>query len=159
MAGYSGTPLWKKLGYKTGLKAHLDNPPDEIRPGLSCTSKIVTASRQHVLTIPIQALTVRQRGELEPLNKAKVAQAADKEPLSEKAKKEELQGVFVVQNGKAEFKKVATGITGATDIEVLTGLNEGDQIVTGTYKVIRTLRNSAKVKVENKAPGATKSES
>ncbi len=116
-------------------------------------------TRQHVLTIPIQALTVRQRGELEPLNKGKTAQAADKEALSEKAKKEELQGVFVVQNGKAEFKKVATGITGATDIEVLTGLNEGDQIVTGTYKVIRTLRNSAKVKVENKAPGATKSES
>jgi len=137
----------------------LDNPPDEIRPGLSCTSKIVTATRQHVLTIPIQALTVRQRGELEPLNKGKVTQAADKEALSEKAKKEELQGVFVVQNGKAEFKKVATGITGATDIEVLTGLNEGDQIVTGTYKVIRTLRNSAKVKIENKAPGATKSES
>ena len=96
---------------------------------------------------------------MEPLNKGKTAQAADKEALSEKAKKEELQGVFVVQNGKAEFKKVATGITGATDIEVLTGLNEGDQIVTGTYKVIRTLRNSAKVKVENKAPGATKSES
>ena len=137
----------------------LDNPPDEIRPGLSCTSKIVTATRQHVLTIPIQALTVRQRGELEPLNKGKVTQAADKEALSEKAKKEELQGVFVVQNGKAEFKKVSTGITGATDIEVLTGLNEGDQIVTGTYKVIRTLRNAAKVKVESNAPGATKSES
>ena len=137
----------------------LDNPPDEIRPGLSCTSKIVTATRLHVLTIPIQALTVRQRGELEPLNKGKVAQAADKAPLSEKAKKEELQGVFIVQNGKAEFKKVETGITGATDIEVLTGLNEGDQIVTGTYKVIRTLRNAAKVKVESKASGATKSES
>jgi HlyD family secretion protein len=137
----------------------IDDPPDEIRPGLSCTSKIVTATRQHVLTIPIQALTVRQRGELEPLNKAKTAQAAYKAEMSEKAKKEELQGVFIVQNGKAEFKKVETGITGATDIEVLTGLNEGDQIVTGTYKVIRTLRNSAKVKVENKTPGATKSES
>ena len=47
---------------------------------------------------------------------------------------------------------MATGITGATDIEVLSGITEGDQIVTGTYKVIRTLRNSAKVKVDNKAP-------
>ncbi len=138
----------------------LDNPPEEIRPGLSCTSKIVTATRQHVLTIPIQALTVRQRGELEPLNKAKTAQAADKPALSEKAKKEELQGVFIVQNGKAEFKKVETGITGATDIEVTSGLNDGDQIVTGTYKVIRTLRNAAKVKVENNKPaGSAKSES
>ena len=131
----------------------LDNPPDDIRPGLSCTGKIVTATRQHVLTIPIQALTVRQRGDLEPLTKGKTVAAATKpDPAAEKAKKEELQGVFVVKNGRAEFQKVATGITGATDIEVLTGLNDGDQIITGTYKVIRTLRNAAKVKVDNKAP-------
>jgi len=132
----------------------LDDPPDEIRPGLSCTGKIVTATRQHVLTIPIQALTVRQRGDLEPANKNKGVQAAAKtDPAAEKAKKEELQGVFVVKNGKAEFQKVATGITGATDIEVTDGLGEGDQIVTGTYKTIRTLRNAAKVKVDNKTPG------
>jgi len=137
----------------------LDDPPDEIRPGLSCTGKIVTATRQHVLTIPIQALTVRQRGDLEPANKNKAVQAATKtDPAAEKAKKEELQGVFVVKNGKAEFQKVATGITGATDIEVTSGLAESDQIVTGTYKTIRTLRNYAKVKVDNKAP-VVKSES
>ena len=53
----------------------LDDPPDDIRPGLSCTGKIVTATRQHVLTIPIQALTVRQRGDLEPVNKPKSAAA------------------------------------------------------------------------------------
>ena len=64
----------------------------------------------------------------------------------------------MVKNGRAEFQKVATGITGATDIEVLSGLSEGDQIITGTYKVIRTLRSSAKVKVDNKAP-VIKSES
>lgn len=129
----------------------LDNPPDDIRPGLSCTGKIVTATRQHVLTVPIQALTVRQRGELEPANKNKSVQAATKsDPAAEKAKKEELTGVFVVKNGKAEFLQVTTGITGSTDIEVLTGLNDGDQIVTGSYKTIRTLRNFAKVKVDNK---------
>jgi len=83
---------------------------------------------------------------------------AKSDPAAEKAKKEELQGVFVVKNGRAEFQKVATGITGATDIEVLSGLADGDQIITGTYKVIRTLRNSAKVKVDNKAP-VVKSES
>src|SRR6202008_1158330 len=47
----------------------LENPPDEIRPGLSCTAKITTATRQHVLTIPIQALTVRQKGDLLPQSK------------------------------------------------------------------------------------------
>ncbi len=55
-------------------------------------------------------------------------------------------------DGKAEFRKVDTGITGATDIEVLNGLKDGDQIVTGTYQVIRTIKNGAKVKVDNKAP-------
>jgi len=136
----------------------IDNPPDDIRPGLSCTGKIITATRQHVLTIPIQALTVRMRGDLEPLTKKPGAASAKVDPAAEKAKKEELQGVFVVKNGRAEFQKLTTGIIGATDVEVLSGLSDGDQIITGTYKVIKTLRNSAKVKVDNKAPVA-KSES
>src|SRR5258706_11448029 len=133
----------------------LDNPPDEIRPGLSCTSKITTATRKNVLTIPIQALTVRQKGQLEPKpadGKPAPATPVKLDPLAEKAKKEEIQGVFVVSGGKAVFKKVETGITGATDIEVLKGLNEGDQIITGTYQVIRTIVNDAQVKVDNKAP-------
>jgi HlyD family secretion protein len=132
-----------------------DNPPEEIRPGLSCTAKITTATRKNVLTIPIQALTVRQKGDLEPESKdEKSVQAAAKvDPVAEKAKKEELQGVFVISGEKAEFRKVDTGITGATDIEVLSGLKEDDEIVTGSYKVIRTIRNSARVKVDNtKAP-------
>lgn len=133
----------------------MDNPPDEIRPGLSCTAKITTATRAGTLTIPIQALTVRQRGDLEPKPASGTAQAAPKlDPAAEKARKEELQGVFVVSGGKAEFRKVDTGITGATDIEVLSGLKEGDEIVTGTYQVIRTIRNDAQVKVDNKVPVA-----
>jgi HlyD family secretion protein len=132
----------------------LDNPPSDIRPGLSCTAKITTATRQNVLTIPIQALTVRQKGDLEPKTPAKTgAQAATKvDPAVEKARKEELQGVFVISGGKAMFRKVETGITGATDIEVLSGLKEGDEVITGTYQVIRTIRNEAQVKVDNKAP-------
>jgi HlyD family secretion protein len=133
----------------------LDNPPDEIRPGLSCTAKITTATRKNVLTIPIQALTVRQKGQLEPKPAAGVKpppKATKPDPVAEKAKKEEIQGVFIVANGKATFKKVETGITGATDIEVLSGLNDGDTIITGTYQVIRTILNEAQVKVDNKAP-------
>jgi HlyD family secretion protein len=134
----------------------LDNPPDDIRPGLSCTAKITTATRNNVLTIPIQALTVRQRGDLEAPADGKAVQAAAKPgSLSDKAKKEELQGVFVIAGDKVQFRKVETGITGATDIEVLNGLKEGDEIVTGSYKVIRTVRNDAKVKVDNKAPAPT----
>jgi HlyD family secretion protein len=136
----------------------LDNPPDEIRPGLSCTAKITTATRQHVLTIPIQALTVRQKGDLAQPEKGSAVQAASKtDPALEKANKEEVQGVFIVKDGKAEFRKVDTGITGASDIEVVGGLSEDDQIITGSYKVIRTLRNSAKVKVDNKTPAKSES--
>jgi HlyD family secretion protein len=128
----------------------LDSPPEDIRPGLSCTAKITTATRQRVLTIPIQALTVRQKGDLEP--KKNEDKNATPDPIAEKARKEEIQGVFVISGQKAEFHKVDTGITGATDIEVLSGLKEGDQIITGSYKVIRTLRTDAKIKIDNKAP-------
>ena len=137
----------------------MDAPPDEVRPGLSCTSKITTATRASTLTIPIQSLTVRQRGDLEqpkPASKGSAQAATKPDPAAEKARKEELQGVFVVNKGKAEFRKVETGITGATDIEVVSGLKEGDEIVTGTYQVIRTIKNGAQVKVDNK-PAATTS--
>jgi HlyD family secretion protein len=132
----------------------LDNPPDEIRPGLSCTSKITTATRQNVLTIPIQALTVRQRGDLEnkPLVGNTAVAAVKTDPAAEKAKKEEITGVFVIVGEKAQFREVKTGITGATDIEVVSGLKDGDQIITGTYQVIRTIKNDTQVKVDNKAP-------
>jgi HlyD family secretion protein len=127
----------------------LDDPPEDIRPGLSCTGKIVTATKPRVLTIPIQALTVRKRGDLDPKKPDGVQAASNVDPAAEKAKKEELQGVFTIRDGKAEFVSVKTGITGATDIEVLSGLKDGDQIITGTYKIIRTLRNFTKVKVNN----------
>ncbi len=130
----------------------LDNPPDEMRPGLSCTAKIITATRQKSVTIPIQALTVRQKGDLEARKEGEKEPELPTDPAALRARKEEIQGVFVVQGEKAVFKKVETGITGITDIEVLSGLNEGEEIITGSYKVIRTLRNEAKVKVDNKSP-------
>jgi HlyD family secretion protein len=123
----------------------LDNPPDEIRPGLSCTAKIVTATRRDVLSIPIQALTVRKKSELETASGVPSA----------RAQSEELQGVFIVSNGRAEFRKVDTGITGPSDIEVTGGLQPGEEIITGSYKVIRTLRNQARVVVDNKPPPGT----
>lgn len=131
----------------------LDVPEHRLRPGLSCTAKITTATRHDALTIPIQALTIRQQGDLVKRKPGTVA-AASATPAAIKAMKAEVQGVFVVNGEKAEFRKVDTGITGSTDIEVLSGLKPGDQIVTGSYQVIRTIKNDAKVKVDNKAPAA-----
>ena len=126
----------------------MDNPPDEIRPGLSCATKITTATRKNVTAIPIQALTSRTKGDLIPDKDKPV----NPDPATVKANKEESQGVFVVTGNKVEFRKVDTGITGATEIEVLSGLNPGDQIVTGSYQTIRTIKNGAVIKIDNKPP-------
>jgi HlyD family secretion protein len=127
----------------------MDDPPDEIRPGLSCTAKVTTATRSNVLTAPIQALTIRQKGDL--LEKGPAGSQANVKAAGppDKSLKEEIQGVFVISGDQAVFRKVETGIAGATDIEILSGLNEGDQIVTGSFKVIRTLRNQVRIKVDN----------
>jgi len=136
----------------------LDSPPDNLRPGLSTTAKITTAERKNVIAIPIQALAVRTRKDLEAAaKKAKneggsVTLAAPPPAASGDPKKDEVQGVFVVNAGKALFRPVETGITGVTNIEVTKGLEPGDEIVTGSYKALRTLKPEARVKVDNSAP-------
>ncbi len=136
----------------------IQDPPANLLPGLSTTARITTAARNNALAIPIQALTIRQRGELTPEKKAKEA-VVEAASLTKGNPKEELQGVFVLKNKKeAVFVPVTTGISGTTDIEVSNGLKEGDEIVTGSYKVLRTLRNGANVKVDN-TTGSKKEES
>ncbi len=135
----------------------LDNPPDNLRPGLSVTATIKTASKKDVLTIPIQALAMRSKRALdEAAHKAKgdssVTLAATRTDNSAAADKQDIQGVFVLRGKKAEFVPVQTGISGVTDIEIVSGLKEGDQIVTGSYKALRTLRPGANVKVDNSEP-------
>jgi HlyD family secretion protein len=139
----------------------LDNPPPGMRPGLSATAKITTATRHNAITVPIQALTIRTRGELEAeknKNKSKGAALAAENNMTAKEKekaKEEIQGVFVIKNGRAEFQPVETGIMGTTDIEVLKGLKSGEEIVTGSYQVLRTLKTDTKIKVDNTPSGPT----
>lgn len=127
----------------------LNDPPPSLRPGLSCTAKIQTAHRSNVLTVPIQAVAVRTQ---EELNQAKhpsgnVTLAATAAELN--AEKKEIQGVFVVRGNKVAFVPIKTGITGTTNIEVTDGLKAGDQIVTGSYKVLRTLKPGATIKIDN----------
>jgi HlyD family secretion protein len=133
----------------------IDNPPPGLRPGLSSTAKIKTAQKKDVLQIPIQALAVRTVKELQEAKKKGeegVTLAANKSDTAPTSPKDEIQGVFVLRGKKAVFAPVQTGITGVTDIEVTGGLKEGDEIVTGSYKALRTLRPGATVKVDNLAP-------
>jgi HlyD family secretion protein len=137
----------------------IQDPPSTVLPGLSTTARITTASRNNALSIPIQALTIRQRGDLVMDKDKKAKDAKLKTVAADPKDKEELQGVFVLRNKKdAIFVPVTTGISGTTDIEVTDGLKEGDEIVTGSYKVLRTLRNGVSVKVDN-STGTKKEES
>jgi HlyD family secretion protein len=128
----------------------LENPPENLRPGLSATAKITTAAKTEVLSIPIQALTIRTPKDLETVQGNKTAQAAAPETKGGK-KDQEIQGVFKLDGKKVKFVPVKTGITGSTEIEVLEGLSEKDKIVTGSYKVLRTLKNGATVKEDKDA--------
>ena len=142
-------------------------PTAELKPGLSTTAKITTATRQSVLAIPIQALTIRENEKDKegqtPSSDPSTAKAAGRSTeatpkggtvsASKTSKKKEEQGVFILRDGKAIFVPVTTGITGQTEIEVLSGLKEGDEIVTGSYKTLRTLKTDTKVKVDNKEVG------
>jgi HlyD family secretion protein len=134
-------------------------PPENLRPGLSTTAKIKTAEKKNVIAIPIQALAVRSRKDLEEAAKnvkkssnSSVTLAAPPPAASGDPKKDEVQGVFVVRGKEAVFKAVDTGIAGVTDIEVTKGLQAGDEIVIGSYKALRTLKPEATVKVDNTAP-------
>jgi HlyD family secretion protein len=130
----------------------LDSALTDLRPGLSCTAKITTAHKPNILSLPIQALTMHNPAD----DAAKGSGAVQAATAAPGAKAAPQQGVFVIENkaGKlhARFVPVTTGITGATDIEVLTGLTEGQEIVTGPFKTLRALKNGSLVKRDTAKP-------
>src|SRR5271154_6990223 len=132
----------------------LDNPPDSLRPGLSATAKIQTAQKQNVLSIPIQAIAERSQKELDEAKNGTSGNVTLAASTAEGAAgaNTDIQGVFLVRGGKAQFVPVQTGISGVTDIEIASGIHEGDVIVTGSYKALRTLKPGASVKVDNSTP-------
>ena len=134
----------------------LTDPPSDLRPGLSTTAKITTATRNNALAVPIQALTIRTKAQMEaqnnPPGSVHAAAPATQEVASKTKKEDDLQGVFVIRSKKALFVPVTTGITGSSDIEVLDGLKEGDEVITGSYKVLRSLRPGSGVKIDNSIP-------
>ena len=130
----------------------LDHPTDELRPGLSCEAKIITASKKDIVAIPIEALVMRDPKTLNQSSShlQTVSAATNTNAGNPLAPSPLRQGVFVVRKvqGKerAYFVQVTTGVTGATTIEVLGGLKPGDRIVTGTYRVLRDMKEGSLVK-------------
>ena len=145
----------------------IDNAPgdlqknDELKPGLSATAKITTARRPNALSIPIQALVQRdvQAEQALAANKGLPARASATPVSTGSVKKPvPVQGVYILKDDRgkkrAEFVPVTTGVTGATDIEVTSGLEPGQTIVTGLYKVLRSLKSGQVVKPDNSAGNA-----
>lgn len=134
----------------------LKNPSPKLRPGMSCTGDMTTETRKNVLVIPIQALTIRdvevdKDGKYHPpdLEKKSKASVARADSGKENTQKKELEGVFVInENRVARFRVIKTGITGESEIEVMENLKEGEEIVSGSFQTLRTIKDGAVVKVE-----------
>jgi HlyD family secretion protein len=135
----------------------LDDVPS-IRPGMSASVDITTDSRLDALSVPIQAVVMREEKEdtlaAKEEQKEGALASANTPPKkgNKKAKKEkkEMEGVFVVKEGRAKFVEVKTGIADQQNIEIVSGISEHDVVVIGTYKILRTLKDGDKVKVTEK---------
>ena len=141
----------------------LDGEIPDVRPGFTCTAEITTATRKDTVAVPIQATTVREvvvdeKGEVvrEPIvpGQPRRPMAGTGSELKPGQSRKELEGVFLVRDGKVMFEPVKTGIAGDKYFEVLSGLKEGEVVVTGPFSSVRELRDGAAVKAE---PGPTSS--
>jgi HlyD family secretion protein len=121
---------------------------NRLRPGMSATAVISTDRRENVITIPLQALVERDADQIKSGPTASPSPAVAQNQ-NQKDKKP-VKGVFVIQNNKTVFAPVETGITGENDIEIKSGLNDGQEIVTGPYRQLRTLKVDQAIKREDK---------
>ncbi|MDZ7363033.1 MAG: efflux RND transporter periplasmic adaptor subunit [candidate division KSB1 bacterium] len=122
-----------------------------VRPGLSCKADITTGYREKAIAVPIQALTLRKPSQLKPLNpKERKSKLTNGEAAADTTKEKEVQGAFIIKDGKVQFSEVKTGIAGDRFFEVLSGLQPNDEVVIGPFSALRRLRNEALVKVEKK---------
>jgi len=124
----------------------LDHPPAELRPDLSATAEIVTDQRVKVLSVPILSVTVRDRqGKKFKGEQQDAAQADAPAQGAERGKADEVEGVFVLREGKAVWVPVTVGVVGEQYFEVTTGVKEGDEVVAGPSDAIRELEADAPV--------------
>jgi len=141
----------------------IDGEVPNVRPGFTCTAVVTTATRQKVLSVPIQAMTLREvvvddKGQVVPPELPKPGQSpASPRPmgpaeLKPGQQRKEIEGVFIVKDGRAQFVAVKTGIAGEKYFEILSGLKAGDEVITGPFASVRTLREGAEVRVTSATP-------
>jgi HlyD family secretion protein len=136
-----GSPILPAAGQASNaikflVKVQINQPPPDIKPGLSVSADILTGFREKALVVPIQALVIRDR-------ETKPGDAATGTPRDE-------EGVFLMEDGKAKFQPIETGLLGELSLEVTEGLKGGETLITGPFKSLRELKPGDAVKVEEK---------
>jgi HlyD family secretion protein len=136
-----GSPILPAAGQSSNaikflVNVEIKDPPPDIKPGLSVSADILTGFRAKALVVPIQALVIRDR-EVKPQD------AAAGTPRDE-------EGVFLMDDGKAKFQAIKTGLMGELSLEVMDGLKGGETLITGPFKSLRTLKPGDAVKKEEK---------
>jgi HlyD family secretion protein len=128
------------------------NISDEIRnglkPGMSATAVITTKTVNNVIAVPLQAIVPK------PATPALTPAAAGNVP-SPADKPKEVNGVYILQGNKVKFVEVTTGITGESDIQILSGVQENMEIITGPSRVLKALKDNTVVKRQTRKPGET----
>lgn len=129
------------------VRVALRDPPAGVRPDLSATGDVVTAVREDVPAIPIVALTLRTRNQLDLGPDAEI-------PPGARQSGEGIEGVFVVHGDSVSFRPVAVGVAGESHFEVQAGLEVGDTVVAGPYEAIRQLEPGSLIRRTETGPGA-----
>lgn len=133
------------------VKVLLEAHPEGLLPGMTADVEIETATRDSVLSVPIQSVVLRTARDLEPKRRGRRRTDAHADTTNGDLSRD-LTGVFIVKADRVEFREVQTGIAGSTSIEVIGPVEVGEQVVTGPYNVLRDLRRDEKVKVSEE-PG------
>jgi HlyD family secretion protein len=143
------------------VTVRIDGLVPDVRPGFTCTAEITTATRQKVVAVPIQATTVREvivdasgqmvREPIDPKQEGRPRRQIAPADLKPGQSKKELEGVFIVQGGRAVFQPLKVGIAGDKFFEVLEGLKEGDQVITGPFASVRAMKDGDQVKISTTA--------
>lgn len=134
ISGMGGQSSAEAINFE--VKIQIENPPEGVRPGFSCSADIITGTRTKALAIPLQALVVREKPNVKP--------AQDEE------------GVYIHQNGAVKFVPVTTGLTGDTSIEIVKGLSGKEEIITGPFRALREIKDGSKVREQKEPSGDDK---
>jgi len=143
------------------VKVMIDEPVPNVRPGFTCTADITTAVRKNVVSAPIPAVAVREviydangqivrQPNVDKRRRPAVEPVASAEELKPGQTRKEVEGVFVFRGSRAEFVPIKLGVAGERYFEVTSGLQAGDQVITGPYNSVRGMADGDAVKIDTK---------